>query len=132
MGYKNFHFSIKITPLDLTKIRQHNDYAVVKPEIQKSPVYKKKYSHCFPKIQLQLYRTSGPHQNIRYETIQYNFIATCFSQNHACIFYKRYLHIQNVTFLLLLHLLYTLSYIYTTQRLGLRILERSFGFSTCT
>ena len=29
-----FHFSIKITPLDLTKIRQHNDCTVVKPEIQ--------------------------------------------------------------------------------------------------
>ena len=79
-----------------------------------------------------LQRTSGPHQNIRYKSIQHNFIATCFSQNHACIFYKRYLHIQNVIFLLLLRLLYTLSYIYTTQRLGLRILERSLGFSTCT
>ena len=38
IGYKNFHFSIKITPLDLTKIWQHNDCTVVKPEIQKSLV----------------------------------------------------------------------------------------------
>ena len=38
VGYKkNFHFSIKITPLDLTKIRQHNDCTVVKPNT-KSPV----------------------------------------------------------------------------------------------
>ena len=49
MGYKIFHFSIKITPLDLTKMRQHNDYMVVKPEIQKSPVYKKIHSQYFPK-----------------------------------------------------------------------------------
>ena len=34
MGYKFFHFSIKITPLDLTKIRQHKDCTVVKPKIQ--------------------------------------------------------------------------------------------------
>ena len=35
VGYKKFfHLSIKITPLDLTKIRQHNDCTMVKPEIQ--------------------------------------------------------------------------------------------------
>ena len=34
VGYKNFHFSIKITPLDLTIIRQHNGCTVVKSEKQ--------------------------------------------------------------------------------------------------
>ena len=46
---KFFHFSIKITPLDLTKIRQHKDCTVVKPEIQKSPVHKKNTLPIFPK-----------------------------------------------------------------------------------
>ena len=52
MGYKNFHFYIKIIPLDLTKIQQHNDCTVVKPEIQKSPVKKNKLP-IFSKIHLQ-------------------------------------------------------------------------------
>ena len=49
VGYKNFHFSIKITPLDFSKIRQHNDCTVVKPKIQNHLYKKKIHSQCFPK-----------------------------------------------------------------------------------
>ena len=97
MSYKIFHFSIKITPLDFSKIRQHNDYTVVKPKIQKSRI-KKIHSQYFPKSN---YNHKDLWSSSKYKikkSIQHNFIATCFSQNHACIFYKRYLHIQNVTF----------------------------------
>ena len=49
MGYKIFHFSIIITPLNFSKIRQHNYCTVVKPKIQKSHVYKKIHSQYFSK-----------------------------------------------------------------------------------
>ena len=73
MGYKNFHFSIKITPLDLTKIRKHKDCTVVKPEIQKSPIYKKYTPNIFqnPTTIIKL----GPLVPIKiYDKNQFNII----------------------------------------------------------
>ena len=132
MGYKIFYFSIKITPLELTKIWQHKDCTVVKPKMQNFLYKKKIHSQCFPKSN---YNHKDLWSSSKYKikkSIQHNFIAACFSQNHACIFYKRYLHIQNVTFLTFTTFTsHLILYIITTQRLGLRILEKSLGFNTC-
>ena len=55
--YKIFHFSIKITLLNLTKIRQHNDCTVVNPKIQ-NHLYKTIYT---PNVsQISNYNNKGP------------------------------------------------------------------------
>ena len=133
MGYKFFHFSIKITPLDFSKIRQHNDCTVVKPKIQKSPVYIKKiHSQYFPKSN---YNHKDLWSSSKYK-IKIN--STYFHRN--LFFSKPCMHnLQKIFTYTKCHILtfttftsHLILYIITAQRLGLRILEKSLGFNTCT
>ena len=131
MGYKIFHFSIKTTHLDLTKIQQHNDCTVVKPKIKKSHV-KKIHSQYFPKSN---YKHKDLWSSSKYK-IRIN--STKFHRN--LFFSKPCMHIlQKIFAYTKCHILtfttftsHLILYIITTQRLGLRILEKSLGFNTCT
>ena len=116
MSYKIFHFSIKITHLDLTKIRQHTDCMVVKSEIQKSPVYKKIHSQYFTKSNIissppvflktmhayftkDIYIYKMLHFNFYYfyftPYLIYNHNTVSRTEDHGKVFGLQHLHLKN-------------------------------------
>ena len=134
MGYKNFHFSTKIITLDLTKIRQHNGCTMIKPEIQKSLVYIKKiHSQYFPKNPTttikKLWSSSKYKIRINPTSIHRNLF---FSKPCMHILQKIFTYTKCHILTFTTFTLHIILYINTTKRLGLRNLERSFGFDICT